>query len=128
MYHLFAFIQTSHIISVEYRKALHKALALNLTKPCFRHGNAIKFNTQANEVLINPHQAVVNKSIYLYIKIYRFKIKYSYFNRFYLLDITGKLSIVNGLYSYHHYMQDNFDDNGWGCAYRSLQTIVSWYR
>ncbi|KAL6428096.1 hypothetical protein ACFW04_008461 [Cataglyphis niger] len=25
-------------------------------------------------------------------------------------------------------MQNNFDDNGWGCAYRSLQTIISWYR
>lgn len=25
-------------------------------------------------------------------------------------------------------MQDNFDDNGWGCAYRSLQTLCSWFR
>jgi hypothetical protein len=25
-------------------------------------------------------------------------------------------------------MQDKFNDNGWGCAYRSLQTIVSWFR
>jgi len=25
-------------------------------------------------------------------------------------------------------MQDRVDDNGWGCAYRSLQTIVSWLR
>ena len=24
-------------------------------------------------------------------------------------------------------MQDNFDDNMWGCAYRSLQTICSWF-
>ena len=24
-------------------------------------------------------------------------------------------------------MQDNFDDNGWGCAYRSLQTLCSWF-
>jgi len=24
-------------------------------------------------------------------------------------------------------MQDKFDDNGWGCAYRSFQTIVSWF-
>ena len=23
--------------------------------------------------------------------------------------------------------QDKFDDNGWGCAYRSFQTIVSWF-
>lgn len=25
-------------------------------------------------------------------------------------------------------MQDNFNDNGWGCAYRSFQTVFSWYR
>lgn len=24
--------------------------------------------------------------------------------------------------------QDKFDDKGWGCAYRSLQTICSWFR
>ena len=28
----------------------------------------------------------------------------------------------------HLHGQDSFDDNGWGCAYRSLQTCVSWYR
>ena len=39
----------------------------------------------------------------------------------------GKVSLVKGSYNYHHYMQDNFDDNGWGCAYRSLQTIWSWF-
>jgi Ufm1-specific protease 2 len=25
-------------------------------------------------------------------------------------------------------LQDKFDDKGWGCAYRSLQTICSWFR
>ncbi|XP_064634692.1 ufm1-specific protease 2-like [Lineus longissimus] len=40
----------------------------------------------------------------------------------------SKTYIVDGTYAYHHYMQDKFDDNGWGCAYRSLQTIVSWFR
>lgn len=25
-------------------------------------------------------------------------------------------------------MQDNFNDDGWGCAYRSFQTVFSWYR
>uniref|UniRef100_H2YW67 Ufm1-specific protease 2 n=1 Tax=Ciona savignyi TaxID=51511 RepID=H2YW67_CIOSA len=42
--------------------------------------------------------------------------------------IDGKVYLVDGCYSYHHYMQDKIDDNGWGCAYRSLQTIVSWFR
>lgn len=25
-------------------------------------------------------------------------------------------------------LQDKFNDGGWGCAYRSLQTIISWFR
>jgi len=40
----------------------------------------------------------------------------------------GKVYTVAGHYAYHHYMQDGYDDSGWGCAYRSLQTIVSWLR
>ncbi|CAG11526.1 unnamed protein product, partial [Tetraodon nigroviridis] len=40
----------------------------------------------------------------------------------------GKVYLVQGIYSYHHYMQDRMDDKGWGCAYRSLQTICSWFR
>ena len=35
--------------------------------------------------------------------------------------------VISGRYTYYHYMQDNFNDKGWGCAYRSLQTIVSWF-
>lgn len=25
-------------------------------------------------------------------------------------------------------MQDHFNDKGWGCAYRSCQTIISWFK
>ncbi|CAF0860881.1 unnamed protein product [Adineta steineri] len=39
----------------------------------------------------------------------------------------GEQTLVNGHYAYYHYMQDNFDDNMWGCAYRSLQTLCSWF-
>lgn len=39
----------------------------------------------------------------------------------------GKVYLVNGSYDYYHYMQDNFNDDGWGCAYRSMQTICSWF-
>jgi hypothetical protein len=42
--------------------------------------------------------------------------------------IGGQLYLVDGAYEYYHYMQDKFNDAGWGCAYRSLQTIVSWFR
>ncbi|EPB76370.1 hypothetical protein ANCCEY_04531 [Ancylostoma ceylanicum] len=39
----------------------------------------------------------------------------------------GVVSTVKGDYNYYHYMQDGFDDAGWGCAYRSLQSIWSWF-
>ena len=39
----------------------------------------------------------------------------------------GQLSMVQGRYAYYHYMQDRMNDSGWGCAYRTLQTICSWY-
>jgi len=29
-------------------------------------------------------------------------------------------------YEYCHYCCDRFDDRGWGCGYRTLQTIASW--
>ncbi|EFJ48649.1 hypothetical protein VOLCADRAFT_60450, partial [Volvox carteri f. nagariensis] len=42
--------------------------------------------------------------------------------------IGGTSVLVQGSYEYCHYMQDRFNDAGWGCAYRSLQTICSWFR
>ena len=35
---------------------------------------------------------------------------------------------VSGHYEYWHYGCDGFDDRGWGCGYRTLQTICSWIR
>ena len=51
----------------------------------------------------------------------------------------GKSALVQGTYEYFHYMQwtgagmeakykSPYDDCGWGCAYRSLQSIISWFR
>uniref|UniRef100_A0A1D2AB68 Ufm1-specific protease n=1 Tax=Auxenochlorella protothecoides TaxID=3075 RepID=A0A1D2AB68_AUXPR len=39
----------------------------------------------------------------------------------------GTQHLVQGSYLYYHYMQDRFNDSGWGCAYRSLQTLWSWF-
>ena len=38
----------------------------------------------------------------------------------------GRVTLMDGDCHYYHYMQGGFDDKGWGCAYRSLQTIISW--
>ena len=37
------------------------------------------------------------------------------------------LSTIKGDYIYFHYRQDGMNDEGWGCAYRSLQTLFSWF-
>lgn len=36
--------------------------------------------------------------------------------------------VVKGTYEYYHYRCDGLDDVGWGCGYRTLQTICSWIR
>ncbi len=47
----------------------------------------------------------------------------------YCLSVKGgEVYTVDGTYTYHHYMQDRMNDDGWGCAYRSLQTLISWFR
>ena len=44
------------------------------------------------------------------------------------LNTDGEVAIVKGIYEYYHYCQnDDVDDKGWGCAYRSLQTLASWF-
>ena len=36
-------------------------------------------------------------------------------------------AVVTGPYAYFHYQCDGFDDRGYGCAYRSMQTVLSWF-
>ncbi|KPI88232.1 hypothetical protein ABL78_2656 [Leptomonas seymouri] len=36
--------------------------------------------------------------------------------------------LTSGSYDYYHYRVDGFRDDGWGCAYRSLQTLLSWFQ
>ncbi|XP_075235256.1 UFM1 specific peptidase 2 [Lycorma delicatula] len=90
------------------RRTFHKQFCLPENKPIFRKGNAHVFkdgscNSQA--ILINPHVGLPPSGVK-----------------------DGEVALVQGNYSYHHYMQDKKNDNGWGCAYRSLQTLVSWFR
>lgn len=37
-----------------------------------------------------------------------------------------KCSVIRGDYLYFHYGCDGQDDRGWGCGYRTVQTIASW--
>ncbi|XP_057710065.1 inactive Ufm1-specific protease 1 [Corythoichthys intestinalis] len=37
-----------------------------------------------------------------------------------------KMSVVEGDYQYYHYGCDGQNDRGWGCGYRTIQTMASW--
>ncbi|KAF3852352.1 hypothetical protein F7725_005707 [Dissostichus mawsoni] len=89
-----------------HRKELHQQFELPDDWPYFRRANAFHFSNESYKdgYLRNPHMVLTHPT----------------------LD-NGKVYLVQGIYSYHHYMQDHMDDNGWGCAYRSLQTICSWF-
>ncbi|XP_047431072.1 ufm1-specific protease 2 [Mugil cephalus] len=89
------------------RKDLHQQFELPDDRPYFRRANTFHFPNEPyrDGYLRNPHVTLTHPS----------------------LD-NGKVYMVQGIYSYHHYMQDRVDDNGWGCAYRSLQTICSWFQ
>ena len=91
------------------RAELHRSLGLPLDRPAFRPSNALAFGAGGgaggpSARLVNVHEGLRDPGV------------------------GGRRSLVDGEYEYCHYMQDRFDDNGWGCAYRSLQTICSWFR
>jgi len=87
-----------------YRKQIHEWFDLPLDRPILKRGNKHSFPED-----LNNQRQLINTHIGLNLK-------------------GDEVSLVQGRYAYHHYMQDKFDDNGWGCAYRSLQSIISWFK
>ena len=95
------------------REALHWALCLPMDRPALRVGNAMDVGSsdvpeKTSERLRNVHAIPPG-------------LPASHV-------VGGTAHCVRGSYDYYHYMQDRFDDGGWGCAYRSLQTLCSWFR
>ncbi|KAH8307421.1 hypothetical protein KR044_011707, partial [Drosophila immigrans] len=95
----------------EKRKRLHRQFALPATRPYFRRANQCHFQTDVEAAetvawtpLLNTHLGVRPSGV-----------------------TDGKEYLVNGNYHYYHYLQQQVQDKGWGCAYRSLQTICSWF-
>ncbi|EFO24549.2 Ufm1-specific protease 2 [Loa loa] len=86
-----------------HRAKLHRIFNLPFDKPILRPTQSLQFNPGTQKLLQNPH---------LHIRSYKPK---------------GKVYFISGSYNYHHYMQDGIDDTGWGCAYRSFQTLWSWF-
>ncbi|XP_068651394.1 probable Ufm1-specific protease [Aristolochia californica] len=95
----------------EVRKSLHLRLGLPLDRPLLRVANALTFDHTKDKSTRNSSQLL--KDVH---------------NGISCSGVSGGFaSLVEGSYEYYHYLQDGFDDCGWGCAYRSLQTIISWF-
>ncbi|XP_011500881.1 PREDICTED: ufm1-specific protease 2-like [Ceratosolen solmsi marchali] len=91
----------SNLQTSEYRKHLHRKFGIDMTKPCFRKGSSLLLLYKYNDdLLVNPHKYVKNPT-------------------------NSQVDIVHGLYQFYHYTSA---DTNWGCAYRALQTISSWFR
>lgn len=99
---------------VDARRSLHLRLGLPLDRPLLRIANSISLFARDGARGNSIHKGVLLKDVHLGIPSSGVS--------------GGSVSLIQGSYEYHHYLQDGFDDSGWGCAYRSLQTIISWFR
>jgi Ufm1-specific protease 2 len=104
------------------RAALHATLGLPSDRPLLRVANSISFadsNNNTNNNKENSNNTSASKQTRLqdvHLSAPGSGVK------------GGTQHLVRGTYDYYHYMQDKFDDSGWGCAYRSLQTLCSWFQ
>uniref|UniRef100_A0A2S2NF88 Ufm1-specific protease 2 n=1 Tax=Schizaphis graminum TaxID=13262 RepID=A0A2S2NF88_SCHGA len=91
------------------RKKLHNAFHLSMDRPLFRISNAYQFDAKPalndDGLLTNVHEGLPPSGIK-----------------------NGKISLIQGTYTFYHYGQGGFNDHQWGCAYRSLQTLYSWFK
>ncbi|CAN0900887.1 Probable Ufm1-specific protease [Linum grandiflorum] len=101
---------------VEVRESLHRRLGLPVDRPLLRIANALSFSGVKDNTIRNSGRKGTSllKDVHVGIPV---------------SGVSGGVtSLVQGSYEYYHYLQDGLDDSGWGCAYRSLQTIISWFK
>jgi hypothetical protein len=102
------------------RRAAHATLGLPMDRPLLRLANAVvvagtappsspsSAATTTTKKLLNVHESIPTPPP--------------------LSGPNVTTSLVQGDYEYCHYLQDGTKDAGWGCAYRSCQTLCSWFR
>ncbi|KAL1299464.1 hypothetical protein AAHE18_18G112300 [Arachis hypogaea] len=100
---------------VEIRRSLHTRVGLPFDRPLLKIANALDFSKLKIGGLGSQQKGLtLLRDVQL---------------GFQTVGVFGgSVSLVQGSYEYFHYLQDGFNDSGWGCAYRSLQTIISWFR
>ncbi|ETP02044.1 hypothetical protein F441_20798 [Phytophthora nicotianae CJ01A1] len=88
---------------------LHRAFLQPLDQPLFRVSRGCSLAQQgewlaSSDVLYNVHEGIPSSGV----------------------GERCHSALVDGFYGYYHYLQQGMNDKGWGCAYRSLQTLASW--
>ena len=83
-------------LNINSEMKLHQKFLLKPDRPYFRRVNRFTFDVDktTSGPLTNVHVGLAPSGV------------------------GGEVAMVQGIYSYHHYMQDGFDDDKWGCAYR----------
>lgn len=100
---------------VEVRRSLHSRLGLPYDRPLLRISTALDFSKlKNNDIVALQKGSTLLRDVHIGIPSSGV--------------IGGNVSLVQGSYEYFHYLQNGYNDSGWGCAYRSLQTIISWFR
>ena len=105
------------------RARLHTVWNLRRDGPAFRFANALHF----------PSQSATIAALGLESPSARYIVQPRLFNvhasilRSSGVSAPSSLAAVRGTYAYYHYLQDRESDSGWGCAYRTLQSICSYF-
>ncbi|KAL3661103.1 hypothetical protein V7S43_013712 [Phytophthora oleae] len=102
-------VLSSSLDDVETLESLHRAFFQPLGQPLFRlsHGCSLEQQGEwltSSDVLFNVHEGIPSSGV----------------------GENCQSALVDGFYGYYHYLQQGMNDKGWGCAYRSLQTLSSW--
>lgn len=103
------------------RQRLHMIWNLPFDTPCFTWNcSQVLKGRQMMTFLEDPTQFIIQPRLYnIHEALTRGGASES--------QIGGEVTLVRGRYAYYHYLQDRCQDAGWGCAYRTLQTICSWF-
>ncbi|CAJ1974999.1 unnamed protein product [Sphenostylis stenocarpa] len=100
---------------VEVRRSLHSRLGLPYDRPLLRISNALDFSKlKSNDMVSLQKGSTLLRDVHIGIPSSGVA--------------GGTVSLIQGSYEYFHYLHEGYNDSGWGCAYRSLQTIISWFR
>ncbi|KAK1937072.1 putative Ufm1-specific protease [Phytophthora citrophthora] len=102
-------VVSSNLDDVKTLESLHHAFLQPLDQPLFRLSRGCSLEQQgewlaSSDVLFNVHEGILSSGV----------------------GENCQSALVDGFYGYYHYLQQGMNDKGWGCAYRSLQTLSSW--